>query len=356
MFKKLSAVILAFSIIFTGCTGATQTQLSAKEVMLEIQKQSLAQDKANFDMVGTFNMEAPDADQNDPNTAAVLNMMKDMKYSLTGAYKGLEAGDFAFSGEGSFEMNGITVKGSLYLDQEDLIIDYPALGKLVDIKFEELINLINTQTGSDVVSMDLVKKIAGDYKTVFAPKISDKFVENLPEEALELIPEYSFKFKDEEVKDKALKLVLNETQYQDLMMAVIKDLANDEEIYNTIAKYEIPDFPATFDEFKTKVNDALEDPKAKEQMEKAFSASSMNMETYYSYDDKYLPTMLNITTTQTTKVPTQEKEMTFTMSQDIQAKMNYDEVEITKPEITADNSMGIQELMMMIMGGMAQPQ
>ncbi len=353
MYKKLSALILALTLILSACSGAPAVKLTPKETLEKIQETALAQNMASFEMtaVTDTNMEGEAASAE---AAQALDMMKNLKMDIKGAVTGIKEGEFAMNLDFTVDMNGLAINAGGYLDSKELIVNYPMLGKLVVVNFEELMTMAKDmapEEATEQLKPELVEKVINDYRSILVPKLSKYMIKNIPDESLVLEDEHVFTYKEEEIKAPALKMSLNAEQYVTMMKGLITDLSNDEEIYNALKSYEIPEFPATFDEYKMQITDLIESEDFKKAFEQ-FSAegNEMQVDAIYGYDKDYLVTVAE--TKSNSKVNNEEQELKMDITQTAVAKMNYKDVKVEKPEVTEENSMGLQELMMMFMGGM----
>ncbi len=352
MYKKFSVLILALTLVLSACSTPV-AKLTPKETLDKIQAKSLELDAYAFEMTGTMDTNVEGAEDNAEATQA-LEMMKNIQMDMDGTFTGMKSGEYATNMNFNVDMNGLGVKAGVYLDTKEIIVDYPMLGKLVVVKFDELMDMVKQyapEEEAEKLDTELINKVTKDIKDVFIPKLTEYSLKNIPEDSLELIDEYAFKYKEEEeVKMPALKMTLNAEQYQKMTLGLIDDLTNDEEIYNTIKAYEIPDFPATFEEYQADLKEATESEEFKKAFNQADEGADMNVVSIYGYDKDYLVQVGEMTSSTTVKE--EEQEITVSVSQNFAFKMNYKDVKAEKPEVTEENSMGLEELMMMFMGGM----
>ncbi len=349
MLKKLSIITLVLALILTGCTG--KADLTAKETLVKMMEKeaSLENIGAKMDMVMNIEFDEEKVGQN-PELAGVVGMMKNVKMSVN--YTALDMkSDFKVGFDGSADLNGFSVNVDGYIDKEMAAVNYPMMGKYITINFKDLIKMGNENSETQIPE-DIVERVIKDVNSVLVPKVLAYMTEALKEEDVKFVEDYAFMEDGKEVKEKAVVYTISPDNMMEFTMGFYKKLAYDEEVYNTLKAYNIPDFPADFETFKAefdKVIAEVDKEEVESELKKAFE--NMNYDIAMSYNDDYTPKHAKMKMDM--KIDTEEEEVgEIGYKYDIDVVYNYKDLKVEKPELNEENSMDF----MMLLQSMMMPQ
>ncbi|PID79914.1 MAG: hypothetical protein CSB19_01475 [Clostridiales bacterium] len=346
MYKKITALLLVAVLVLAGCAG--QEKLTAKETLVKVMTKSTEIENIGADMNIVMNMSF-DEEKMDENAQAVamLDMFKNIEMALKFDAQNVKS-DAKVSFDGSLNLNGMAFMVDGYLDKEMAAVNYPMMGKYITANFKELIALANEQ-GDVELDENLIENVIADYNTVFIPKLLKFYTDSLTDDDVKFEEDYKFTVDGEEKTAKALVFTIAPERMTEISKDLYKKLAEDEEIYNALKKYNIPEFPADFETYKSELNEItkdLEDEDAKEKFEDVFK--SFNYDIAMSYDDQYRTQYMKAT--MSAKIDTEDEEMgEMSYEYKIDGAYRYDDIKAVKPELTEENSMDILTL---LQGGM----
>ncbi len=351
MFKKISILILALTLVLAGCAGAPE--ITAKETLTKVMDKQVELNDVAVKFNLAANVELDEAVlESDPSAAEIISMFKDFK--ATFGYKVVDMkSDFKASFDGSVDLDGVTVAFDGYLDKEMAAVNYPMLGKYVTVNFKEVIDMAKSMAAEEAaaeVSDDLVERIIKDINEVFMPKVVKYTNETLTDEDVKFVDDFAFVVDGEEVKEKALVYTLTPERMTDYSLGLYKYLAYDEEVYNTLKAYDIPDFPADFETFKAefdKIFGEFEDEEMKAEMKKAFEG--VTYEIAMAYNDDYTVKYSKIRVD--AEIDTEDETIgVIKYNYAVDSAYEYKDIVVEKPELNDENSMDfmmfIQSMMM----------
>ncbi len=346
MFKKISILILVFTIILAGCSGAPE--LTAKETLDKMMEKQVEMDNvaAKIDMVMSIEFDESKMSDN-PEAAEMLSMFENIKASLDFNAVDMK-NDFKMNFDGSFDLNGMSMNIDGYIDKEMAAVNYPMMGKYITITYKDLFDLAK-ENGEAEIPSDIVERVVGDMNKVFVPKVIKYMTESFTEEDVKFVDDYVFMVDGEEVKEKAVVYTIAPDKMMDISLGMYKALAYDEEVYNTLKGYDIPDFPADFETFKAefdKVFAEVENDEVQAEMKEAFEG--MTYDIAMAYNDDFTTKYAKITVDM--KIDTEDESVgEVGYKYDVDVVYNYKDVKVEKPQLNDENSM---DFMMFLQGMM----
>ncbi len=349
MLKKISILTLILALVLSGCAG--KPNLTAKETLVKIMEKEVELNEigASMDVLMNVDFDEEKLGQ-DPEAGAMLGMFKDLKMKLNFTALDIKS-DFKIGFDGSVDLNGLNVNVDGYIDKDMAAVNYPMMGKYITVDFKELIKMAN-ESGEANISEDIIERVVKDFNTVLMPKIIAYTTESLAEEDVKFVEDYAFMVNGEEVKEKAIVYTIAPDKMMDFSMDFYKKLAYDEEVYNMLKAYNIPDFPADFETFKSEFDKAFaEIDKEEAQTEIQEMFKDMNYDIAMAYNDDYTPKYAKMKMNMT--IDTQEEEVgKIGYKYDVDVVYNYKDLKVEKPELTEENSM---DFMMLIQGMLMTP-
>ncbi len=342
MLKKLSILILAFTIVLAGCS--TTPQLTAKETLVKMMEKQVELDSvgAKIDMVMSVKFDESKLSGNEE-AASMLGMLENITANFD--LKAVDMkNDFKMSFDGDVNLNGMGVNIDGYMDKEMAAINYPMLGKYVTVNFKDLISLMRESGEADLPD-DIVERVVSDLNKVFIPKVNKYMADSYADEDVKFVDEYTFVVDGEEVKEKAVVYTISPDKLTDVSMGMYKALAYDEEVYNTLKAYDIPDFPADFETFKSQFDEAFaEIDKDEMQAEMKEALAGMTYDIAMAYNDDFTTKYAKITVDM--KIDTKDESVgEVSYKYDVNVVYNYKDVKVEKPELTDQNSMDFKMLL-----------
>ncbi len=342
MFKKLTILTLILALVLSGCAG--KPNLTAKETLVKIMEKEASLENMGASMDMLMNVEFDEEKiGNDPEAAGIVSMFKDLKMKLN--FTGINMkSDFQIGFDGSVFLNGLNINVDGYIDKEMAAVNYPMMGKYITVDFKELIQMAN-ENGDANISEDIVERVVKDFNTVIMPKVMDYTTEALSDEDVKFVEDYAFMVDGKEVKEKAIVYTISPDRMMDFSKGFYKKLAYDEEVYNMLKAYNIPDFPADFETFKSEFDEVMaemEKEEAQVQVQEMFK--DMNYDIAMAYNDDFTPKYTKMKMDMT--IDTQEEEVgTIGYKYDVDVVYNYKDLKVEKPELTEENSMNFMMLL-----------
>ncbi len=350
MKKKLAlsiCLILVLSFTFTGCKKEAElTSREKYEKIIEVSEQ-LESAKMEFDGVMDMDM---GIDSGDEASAAGMEMMagmlKNIKFSGSGEYMKTDTiGDLAMVYQ--VDLNGITMEIELYFDGDKLIVNYPMMPKYIVIDINEVLGMAN-ESGELGFELDYATIIANldpimeDYM-----KISKEVIfENLKDEDIEFIEEYTFTFKGEETKTEALKLNVRIDNVDDYMKSFFVK-AKDVESFRSIIDLFNTEEEVTMEVYNAYIDEALTEMEASEaELLSAYDNMTINQyDIILGYDKDFNTT--NYDVIMSYDIYDEYSEMNTKLSMTMNSILtNHNSItEVTIPEIDEENSTSFMELM-----------
>lgn len=338
MNKKVFVLLLVVSLIVMGCT---QAQLSPKEVYQKISDQGMQGKDVRVDFDGKMNADIAGNDM-PSEVAAVQSMMQNIGFEGYALVQDMLTSPRAYA-EYKIDMNGMAISLDAYIDDELIALNYPMMGKYIIFNYSDLNEMIS-ESSDNQFDISKIKDIIGDLQKTIIPKINKVIVDKIDENSLSLEKDFEFTVKGEPVKADALKVVLTKENMKEVYYAMIELALTDEEIYNTIAKYNFPDVPATFDEFKQVISEEMSREKFDKMWDEMYSADSAFDYVYYiGYDKDYNPTYMKADIN-VSMSPEGADNTTMTYEMSMNGKYSYDNITVEKPELTPENSINFKEL------------
>ncbi len=345
MYKKITVLLLVAALVLAGCAG--EEKLTAKETLVKVMTKSTEIENLGADMNIVMNMKFDEDKMGDNAQAiAMLDMFKNIELGLKFDAQNVKS-DFEMSFDGSLNLNGMAFMVDGYVDKEMAAINYPMMGKYITANFKDIIALAN-EDGDVVLDDNLVENIIADYNAVFVPKLLSIYTDSLAEEDVKLVEDYKFMVDGKEETKKAIVFTITPQRMVDMSMDLYKKLAVDEDVYNALKKYNIPDFPTEFEEYKAELNDKidlLENDKSDVNLDDVFK--SFNYDMAMSYDENYR--MQFIKATMSATIDSEEEIGEISYEYKIDGAYRYDGITAVKPELTQENSM---DIMTLLQGGM----
>lgn len=338
MNKKIFALLIVVSLLVMGCT---QAQLTPKEVFQKMSDQGMQGKDMRLDFDGTMNMDITGDDMSSE-VAAAQSMMQNIGFEGYALVKDMLSSPRAFA-EYKIDMNGMTISLDAYIDDELIALNYPMMGKYIVFNYNDINEMIS-ENSDNQFDISKIKDMIGDFQKTILPKVNKVVIEKIDEGALSLEKDFEFTVKGETAKANALKVVLTKENMKEVYYAMIELASTDEEIYNTIAKYNFPNVPSTFDEFKQMISEQMSREKFDEMWDKMYNSDGALDYVYYiGYDKDYNPTYLKADA-KLSMSPENANNVTMDYDMSMNGKYSYDSITIEKPELTPENSINFQEL------------
>ncbi len=347
MLKKITVLTLVLALVLVGCAG--KPNLTAKETLVKMMEKeaSLENVGATMDMLMNVEFDEEKLGQN-PEAGAMLSMFKNLKMKLN--FTGLNMkSDFKVGFDGSVDLNGLNINVDGYIDKEMAAVNYPMMGKYITVNFKDVIKMAN-ESGEANISEDIVERLVKDFNTVIVPKVMAYTTESLAEEDVKFAEDYAFMVDGEEVKEKAIIYTIAPDKMMDFSIGFYKKLAYDEEVYNMLKAYNIPDFPADFETFKAEFDKAMAEinqEEAQAEMQKMFK--NMNYDIAMAYNDDYTPKYAKMKMDMSIETEAEEVGK-ISYKYDVDVVYNYKDLKVEKPELNEENSMDfmmfLQSMMM----------
>ncbi len=342
MFKKITILTLILALVLSGCSG--KPNLTAKETLVKIMEKEADLNEVGADMNILMNVNFDEEKiGQDPEAGAILGMLKDLKMKLNFTAVDMKS-DFKIGFDGSVDLNGLNVNVDGYIDKDMAAVNYPMMNKYITVDFKQLIKMAN-ESGEVNISEDIIERVVKDFNTVITPKIMAYTAEALDDEDVKYVDDYKFMVDDKEVKERAIAYTISPDNMMDFSINFYKKLAHDEEVYEMLKAYNIPDFPADFETFKSEFDEAIAEID-QEEVQKEFKEmfDGMEYEIVMAYNDDYTPEYANVKMDMT--IDLQEEEIgKIDYKYDVDVVYNYKDLKVEKPELDEENSMDIMTLL-----------
>lgn len=339
-------LVVVLSLIFMSCNR--EADLTALEKYEKIIEASEELESAKMEFEGILDLDM-DIATDDEATAAAMGMMTDMfrniKFTGSGEFVKTEAiGDLAMVYQVNF--NGMTMEIEFYFDGERLIVNYPMMPKYIVIDINELLGLAS-ESGELGFELDYDTIIANldpimeDYMRIVKEVVSD----NLKDEDIEYIEEYTFTFNEVENKTEALKLNIqidNLDKYMESFLVKAKDV---ESFRSTVDLFNTEE-EVTMEKFNAYIDDALAEMKASEGVSAGYE--NMTIDQYdiiMGYDKNYNTTNNDIIMSYDMHDEYSDTNTKFSMTMKTIYTDHNKITEVTIPEIDDENSMSFMDLM-----------
>jgi hypothetical protein len=343
----LLMIVLAFT--FTSCIN--QGELTSREKYEKIFEASEQLESVKMEFDGVMSMDVDmGMDSVDEASAAGMEMMADMlkniKFTGSGEYMKTDTiGDLAMVYQ--VNLNGITMEIELYFDGDKLIVNYPMMPKYIVIDMNEVLGMAN-ETGELGFELDY-ETIIANLDTIMEDymRISKEVVfENIRDEDIEIIEEYSFTFKGEETKTEALKVNVRIDNMADYMKSFFVK-AKDVESFRSIMDLFNTEEEVTMEVYNAYIDEALAEMEASEaEMLSAYDNMTINQyDIVIGYDKDFNITDYDAIMSYDLYDENSEMNMNFSVNMNSILTNHNSITEVTIPEIDEENSMGFTDLM-----------
>lgn len=333
----VTSLLIAVVVFAIGC----QPKLTAKETYERMTTNALTQTHTNLSFSGnmgiTFDEKASESLQQDPGTATMMNMFKNITFKGKGQIQKTDRiGKLGLNYD--LDLNGLSMKMDVYFDEDQMIVKYPLLPQYLVLNVEEGIAQINELSGLSLTYDSLL----ADYKTLmngWYPEYVKQYAATVEESSLELVDKYDFTVDGKTVSSKALRVKMDAQTLAKSNEALLKSLTDSQVIYDLLKKYDTENELGTFEEYQASLKDSLKemdlntlDDQTKSMLEK------MTLNYVIGYDKSYRMTYIDMDLDMPIEDPTMGA---ISMKMGIDAVMSYEPSEIKFPELTQDNQLNV---------------